>query len=110
MILGIQIVGILFALFMLYLTFLHRKRNEFTVKEAAGWIIIWVVFLFVTISPSSIDYVVKDVLNVSRTMDFFIIAGFMLLIGVCFYMYTLVRINQKRIEQIVRKVALDEKK
>jgi len=31
--LAIQIIGILFALFMLYVTFLHLRRKEFTTKE-----------------------------------------------------------------------------
>ncbi len=45
MLLGIQIAGILFALFMLYITFLHRKRDEFTVNEAGFWTLMWVCFI-----------------------------------------------------------------
>jgi len=33
MLLGIQLVGVLFGLFMLYITFLHGKRKEFSSKE-----------------------------------------------------------------------------
>lgn len=103
---GIQIMGLLFALFMMYLTFLHKKRNEFTLKESVFWAGIWIAFIFVTLMPGSIDYIVKDVLSIARTMDFFIIAGFMFLIGISFYTYCLVRMNQRKIERIVRKIAM----
>ena len=108
MLLGIQILGILFGLFMAYLTFLHLKRNEFTSKESIFWIGIWAVFIIVTVMPGSLDFIVEDVLDIARTMDFFIIMGFMFLIGITFYNYTLLRKNQKKVEEVVRKVAIQK--
>lgn len=110
MLLGVQIVGILFGLFMAYLTFLHMKRNEFTSKESVFWILVWAGFIFVTVLPGSLDWVVRDVLSIARTMDFFIIAGFMFLIGITFYNYTLLRKNQKKVEDLVRKIAIEKAK
>lgn len=104
-ILGIQILGILFAIFMLYYTFLQKKRKDFTTKEYSFWVILWTIFLIVTIFPGLLDPIVKS-LSLARTMDFFIILGFMFLIGSIFYTYTLVRKNQKKLEEIVRKVAM----
>ena len=109
MILGIQILGVLFALFMIYLTFLHGKRKEFTSKEGLVWMLLWVVFIFITLSPSSLDFITKGIFNLKRPLDFFIIVGFLFLIGTVFYTYGIVRRNQKRIEEIVRKVALKKK-
>ena len=110
MLLGIQILGVLFGLFMAYITFLHMKRNEFTSKESIFWIAVWAAFIIVTILPGSLDFIVKDILNISRTMDFFIISGFMFLIGITFYNYTLLRKNQKKVEEVVRKVAIEKAK
>ena len=42
-------------------------------------------------------------------MDFFIVVGFMFMIASIFYTYLVVRKNQKRIEDIVRKVAFEKK-
>jgi len=105
MILGIQVLGVLFCLFMLYLTFLHRKRNEFNFKEGIFWLFFWILFLMVTLWPGILDPIVRT-LSLSRTMDFFIIIGFMFLIGIMFYIYTITRKNQKKIDKIVRDIAL----
>jgi len=107
-ILGIQILGLLFGIFMMYYTFLHHKRKELTVKEYLFWIILWVLFVIVALFPVILDPIVKS-LNLARTMDFFIIVGFMFLIGSLFYIYLLVRGNQKRLEEIVRKIAIEKK-
>lgn len=106
-ILGIQILGILFALFMFYLTFLHQRRKEFTVKEYLFWAGAWAVFLLLVLFPTSLDFLIKDVLDLGRRLDFFIIIGFMFLIGIVFHTYTIVRKTQNKIERVVRKIAID---
>ncbi|MBW2981206.1 DUF2304 domain-containing protein [Candidatus Woesearchaeota archaeon] len=109
MVLGIQILGTLFGVFMAYYTFLHYKRKELTVKEYSFWLVLWILFIIVAIFPQILDPIVKS-LNLVRTMDFFIILGFMFLIGALFYTYTIVRINQNKLEEIVRKIAIERKK
>ena len=109
-ILGIQILGVLFALFMFYLTFLHQRRKEFTAKEYIFWAGVWIVFLLLVLFPTSLDFLIKDVLSVSRRMDFFIIVGFMFLVGIIFHTYTVVRRTQNKIERVVRKIAIENKK
>jgi hypothetical protein len=104
MVLGIQVFGTLFGLFMIYYSFLHFKRKEFTVKEFTFWMVLWIVFIYVALFPEALDIIVTQ-LSLSRTLDFFIIVGFMTLLAMFFYTYTLVRINQKKLELIVRKMA-----
>ncbi|MBI2139826.1 DUF2304 domain-containing protein [Candidatus Woesearchaeota archaeon] len=108
-ILGIQLLGILFGLFMLYYSFLHLKRKVITAKEFSLWLMLWLVFIVIALVPKVLDPIVKK-LNLARTMDFFIILGFMFLFGASFYTYLLVRRNQKQIEEMVRKLALKEEK
>lgn len=107
-ILGIQILGILFAFFMVYLTFLHQKRREFTAKEYIFWVGAWIIFLLLVLFPTSLDFFIKDILDMSRRLDFFIIAGFMFLIGITFYIYGIVRKNQNKIERVVREIAIEK--
>ncbi len=107
-ILGIQILGILFGLFMIYYVFLHRKRKELTIKEYSFWIILWMLFIILTLFPWLLNPILKPI-GFARTMDFFIVIGFMFLIGSLFYTYLLVRGNQKRLEDIVRKIAFEKK-
>ena len=106
MVLGIQILGILFGLFMIYITFISGKRREFTTKEGGFWIIVWVLFILVSLFPRGLDFLIKGVLKLQRPLDFFIIAGFMFMIGFIFYSYTLIRKSQKKLEEIVRKMAM----
>lgn len=108
-ILGIQIVGILFGFFMMYYTFLHYKRREFRKSEYAIWLILWAIFIIVTIFPGVLDPIVRS-LSFARTLDFFIIVAFIFLTGISFYMYTITRKNENRIEQIVRKISFKEVK
>ena len=108
MILGIQILGILFALFMFYITFLHQRRNEFTVKESIFWFGAWLCFILLVIFPTSLDFLIKNVLDFSRRMDFFIVIGFMFLLGIIFHTYSTVRKTQRKVDKLVRKVAIEK--
>ena len=47
MVLGIQIAGFLFGLFMIYYSFLNYKRKEFTAKEFSFWLVLWVLFIII---------------------------------------------------------------
>ena len=107
-ILGIQILGLLFGFFMMYYTFLHYKRREFTIKEYSFWFIFWGIFVIVTLFPQILDPVLAT-LNIVRALDFFIIAGFLFLVFVIFYTYIVVRKNQRKLEEIIRKMALKRK-
>lgn len=108
-ILVIQIVGFLFGLFMSYYSFLHYKRKEFTVKEFSFWLGMWVVFSIVALFPSILDPFIKP-LGFFRALDFLIISGFLFLILAIFYTYTITRKNQRRIEAIVREMAIKRNK
>ncbi len=106
--LGIQILGLFFGLFMMYYVFLHHKRKELTIKEYLFWISLWILFIILTLFPTLLRPFVKSI-GFARTMDFFIVAGFLFLIVSLFYIYLLVRGNQKRLENIVRKMAIEKK-
>jgi len=104
-ILGIQILGILFGFFMMYYTFLQYKRREFTIKEYSFWFLFWGAFVAVTLFPQALDPILTT-LNIGRTLDLFIIGGFLFMIFIVFYTYTLVRKNQKKLEEVVRNIAI----
>lgn len=109
MVLGIQIFGMFFALFMLYINFLHYKRKEFTIREYIFWLLLWLIFIIIVIFPNVLDPIVVK-FNFARTLDLLIVVSFIFLIGSNFYIYTIVRRNQKKLENIVRKIAFDKAK
>ncbi len=103
--LGIQILGVLFGLFMIYYTFLSFKRKEFRKREFIAWIFLWILFVIVTLFPNLLNPIIMS-LDLSRRLDFLIIVGFMFLIGLGFSTYITARKNRKRIENIIREIAL----
>ena len=99
--LGIQILGLLFALFMIYYSFINYKKEEFKKREFIIWIILWIIFIIVTLFPNLLNLITSS-LSLTRRMDFYMIIGFMFLIGLEFYSYSISKKNQKSIEKIVR--------
>lgn len=109
MALGIQITGILFGLFMIYYSFLHYKRKEFTSKEIFFWSAVWVLFIIVSLFPNILDPIVK-IGGFLRALDLLIISGFLFLIAAIFYTYTITRKVQKKLETVVRDIAIRKHK
>lgn len=108
-ILGIQIAGSLFGMFMIYYSFLNYKRRQFTSKEFTFWLAIWIIFILIALFPFLLDPIVKSV-GFLRALDLLTISGFIFLIAAIFYTYTLTRKNQKQLEEIVRIIAMKKSK
>lgn len=107
--LGIQILGLLFGLLMIYYSFINFKKKELRKREFVMWLIVWGMFIIVTLIPDILNPIVSS-LNLVRRMDFYIILGFMFLIGLEFYSYSIAKKNQKKIENIVREIAIKREK
>ena len=108
-IIGIQIIGFLFGTFMLYFTYLHFKRKEFNKNEGTLWMVAWIFFLILTIFPNIIDFFIKDVIKFDRRLDFFIIIGFFIVVSITYHNYVTITKMKKRMEEVVRKLAIDKK-
>jgi hypothetical protein len=109
MVLGIQIAGFLFGLFMVYYSFLNYKRREFTAREFGFWMVLWILFIVITMFPFILDPILKP-LGFFRAFDFFIMSGFLFLIAAIFYTYTVTRKSQKLLETVVREMAIKKRK
>jgi len=108
MIIGIQIVGILFGLGMLYFTNLYYRRRELTLGDFFVWGLVWVVFLAGVAFPSSLNMVMES-LDIIGAIQFFTIIGFMFMFLVVFFMYKTVRKIQRKTELLVKHIALQRK-
>jgi hypothetical protein len=105
MIIGLQLIGLLFGLVMCYLTFIYYKRKNYDLEAFIFWLVIWLGFIILALFPSSV-YGLMEQLKIQRTVDFFVIGGFLLFSVILFKVYTNTKKNQKQIEEIVRKLAL----
>ncbi|MBS3133081.1 DUF2304 domain-containing protein [Candidatus Woesearchaeota archaeon] len=104
--LGIQVFGLVFSAFMLYVSFLYYKKKEFTLTEWGFWALFAVLFAAVSVFPEVLDPVVRS-FNLGRKLDLFIILGFMLIIAMNFYTYRVTRHTDKKIETLVRNMAIE---
>lgn len=106
MVLGIQVFGLVFSAFMLYMSFLYYKKKEFTLTEWGFWAFFSALFALLSLFPNLLDPIITN-LNLGRKLDLLIILGFMFLIAITFYTYRITRHTDKRVEELVRKLAIE---
>lgn len=106
MIFGIQLLGILFGIIMIYLTYTSYKRKKFSKEAFYLWGAVWVGGIFIFSVPH-IFYGIMDALQINRTADFFVAAALIFLTTMEFHMYTKVKYMEDKMEQLVRKIALE---
>ena len=101
----LQVLGAFFGFVMLYLTYLYYKKNSYDIKGAIVWTCVWVGFIFLASFPS-VTYGVMQKLEIERTVDFFVIGGFLVFSIIIFKTYTAIRKLEKKMEKLVREVAI----
>ncbi|MBT4804669.1 DUF2304 domain-containing protein [Candidatus Woesearchaeota archaeon] len=110
--LWIQLLGIIFGLGMIYFTFVKYKRKELRKQEFLMWQLCWSILIMIAIIPSILDPIIAP-LNFYRRLDFFVVIGFFILLGLGFYNYSLMKKVERKVEILVRKDAIrkeEEKK
>lgn len=109
MILGIQIVGILFALAMIYLTFHGYKRRQTSKQGLLLWSAIWTLVAALSIFPQIISGI-GGKLNVTGTIDFLTLIGFAFFLTLMFHLHQKVNRMENKLEKLVRTIAYKEVK
>ena len=102
---GIQILALLFALWMVYFTYLHYRRREFSKPELLLWMILWFGLMVIVIFPRSVGFLLRT-FSISRTFDLVVIAGIVILFGITFRNYVILKRTERKVEQLVREDAL----
>jgi len=104
MILGVQILGIIFGFSMVYLSFLCYKRKEFSRFQFLFWELLWILLLFIIFFPEVISNFTKK-LGFIRLMDFLVIVAFMIITFLTFNNYTDLNKIKRNQEKKVREDA-----
>lgn len=105
----LQIVSLLFGLFMIYMARIHLMKQHIQPAEFAMWASVWGVFIFLAIFPQSTTGIAQS-LKIGRVFDLLIIVAMMVLIFLTFMNRIAYRRLEKKLEKIIRKNAIDEKK
>ncbi len=107
--LGIQIITTLFAIFMIYVAFLHYKRRNLGLLEFLFWISVWLMLILFALFPKTLDPLLSRFF-VARAMDLVTIAALVILTYLGFANHIGVKFTQRQMEELVRKISLQNAK
>ena len=105
----LQIVLLAFAILMVYSLFLHWKKKNISNKLFFFWIVIFSLFIFIAIFPKVLEPLLKELFLV-RVMDLGMIGTFMILTYVSIENNIKIKNLETKIEKLVRKIAIKNKK
>ena len=109
MILGLQIIAILFAFAMIYFAVLHRRRGELDRTEIILWVVIWIATIIIVVFPELLRKFAQAFF-ITRLFDFMVVGGFVLVIAMVARTYVGTKRMEKKLEEYVRREALKNAK
>jgi hypothetical protein len=102
---GLQLVVIVFGIAMAFWTYRTYRRRDLLGVETVIWIIVWLGLIFVSAFPDLLRSVVGP-LQVARLLDLVMIVAILLLATLVFVLNSRVRRLERRMVDLVRRLAL----
>ena len=103
---GLQILGVMVSVIGLYMTYLYRRRSDFTKLEFYSWSIIWLGLLMVVLFPASFALFAQASFGFYRTLDLVLVVSVAIIFFVGFMNYAGFSRIKKQLEEFIRKEAL----
>lgn len=103
-----QISAILFALFMMYVIGIHRRKSVLSKIEVSFWYSLWGVFVVIAIFPHWL-LGLAGILNFARVFDLLTVMAFMILSLLVFSTYLSQKDTKSKIEKLIRELAHQER-
>lgn len=107
MILGLQIIALIFALMMIYFAYLHYRRGEINGVEMLFWLICWIGAITIILFPEAFK-IFSETIAISRAFDLAILGGFILIIPLVYVSYVRTNKLEKKLEEYTRQEALKD--
>lgn len=104
-IITLQLILIAFALLMTYSLFLHWKKKNISNNFFVSWLVIFIVFVFLSLFPKSLEPLMEE-LFIVRVMDLGMIGTFMILTYVTIENNIKIKNLEIKIEKMARKIAI----
>lgn len=109
MLIGFQLIAIVFSLIMVYFAFLHYSRKELNGIEVLSWMVIWLATIVIVIFPNLVDRFVKT-FAISRVFDLMVMGGFIILIPIVYLAYVKTKRIERKFEEFIRAQAIKNEK
>lgn len=102
---GIQLLVIPFAIFLIYVSFIHYKKNLILIQSLFFWISLWFCFIIITLFPQILDPIIIR-LNFFRALDLLMVIAFMILVILNYYNYLQIQKAQKQLNVLIGKMTI----
>lgn len=99
---GVQLALLGFALFMVYVLYLHWKKKELTPLMFMAWMIIWGIFIVLVMFPKILQPYLNNIFTVT-VVDLIMVVAFMVLTYVTVENNIKIKSQDEKIEKLVRK-------
>jgi len=103
----LQLLSLLFGLFMLYWSFYIYKKHVIAIIELFFWTFIWLSFIVIALFPESTKFILQT-FRINRTLDLVTIIAFMVLWIVSYKNYLNNKLLKRKLEQLVKDLAIKE--
>lgn len=100
-----QIGSVLFALLMMYIVNIHRKKSRLSPLEVSFWYSVWILFVVIALFPDLLTGV-TNILHFSRVFDLLVVIGMMILTLLVISNYFQQKENTQKLNEFVRKEAM----
>lgn len=100
-----QVFAVFFALFMLYVVSIHKKKSQLSSLEVSFWYTIWFVFIIIAIFPNLL-LGISNALNFTRVFDLLVVGGMMIITVIVIINYFQQKDNNLKLNEFVRKEAI----
>lgn len=107
MIIGLQLLAIVFALIMIYFAYLHFMRGELSKSEIISWWVVWTVTIVITIFPDLLRGFARTI-SITRVFDLMVVGGFILVIYLSYKSYIGTKKLEQKINEFIRKESLKD--
>ncbi len=107
MIKPIQVIAIIFAIFLLLKAILRLKNKKLTINEFLFWSAISVILIILSIFPQ-LSNIVANFFGFGRGLDFFIVSSILLIFYLIFRIYIMLEELDSKIVKLARSISLKE--
>jgi hypothetical protein len=102
-----QIAATLFALFMLYVVTIHRRKAALSSMEIGFWYSTWIIFIIIAIFPNLL-LGISGALKFARVFDLLVVGALMILTVVLISSYLKQRELTKKLEVFISHQAIND--
>lgn len=104
-----QIGATLFALFMMYVVNIHQRKKNLNKIEVVFWYSMWMLFIIISLFPNLL-LGITQALSFERVFDLLTVLAMMVITVLVVTSYFMQKENHKKIEEFIRKQAINETK